>query len=93
MWRSSRLRRRPLAQSGVYKERGLVPTGSPRGARHTQAATFLLLPFILYKVIQRITRLNFKDFGQKSHTALPTFLFVLRSQTSMCGGVTGYLRG
>ncbi|XP_057357034.1 pigment epithelium-derived factor isoform X2 [Manis pentadactyla] len=35
---------------------------------------------MIHNVVSWIIRLNFKDFGQKSHPALPTFLFVLRSQ-------------
>lgn len=39
--------------------------------------------FMFYNLVWWIIRLNFKDFGQKSHTALLTFLFVQRSQKSM----------
>lgn len=38
---------------------------------------------MFYNLVWWIIRLNFKDFGQKSHTALLTFLFVQRSQKSM----------
>lgn len=39
---------------------------------------------MVYNVVRWIFTLNFKDFGQTSHTALLTFLFVLRSQKSVC---------
>lgn len=62
----------------LRQKAGLVPTGSPALSEQTQSK--LLLPFMLYNVVQWIIRPNFKDLGQKSHTVLLTLLFALRSQ-------------
>lgn len=75
------LGRSSLSEFG--KTARLAPTRSPAMSWETlEAASFIA--FHLYGVVWWIIWLDSKDFGQKSHTALPTFLFVLRSQESMC---------